>query len=162
MGSSGSSANLSLEAPISADQTEQAPYSADMLAMSILIASATIMVFHNIMWILELCGRLIQQLRLRVRRDDVAQASILNWPQTLPNSRSPTPYCTNPTQASSYSFITLLLSFTTVPILARFTPTFTMSFLFGGQPKLSSEQKIAAAETEVEMVSDMFNRSVSY
>ncbi|KAL4884537.1 mitochondrial import inner membrane translocase subunit tim10 [Aspergillus karnatakaensis] len=33
-----------------------------------------------------------------------------------------------------------------------------MSFLFGGQPKMSSEQKIAAAETEVEMISDMFNR----
>jgi hypothetical protein len=36
----------------------------------------------------------------------------------------------------------------------------TMSFLFGGQPKMSSEQKIAAAETEVEMISDMFNRCV--
>jgi import inner membrane translocase subunit TIM10 len=35
-----------------------------------------------------------------------------------------------------------------------------MSFLFGGQPKMSSEQKIAAAETEVEMISDMFNRCV--
>ena len=35
----------------------------------------------------------------------------------------------------------------------------TMSFsLFGGRPQPSSEQKIAAAETEVEMVSDMFNR----
>ncbi|KAJ5678378.1 uncharacterized protein N7477_004011 [Penicillium maclennaniae] len=33
-----------------------------------------------------------------------------------------------------------------------------MSFLFGGQPKMSSEQKLAAAETEVEMISDMFNR----
>ncbi|KAJ5893387.1 Tim10/DDP family zinc finger-domain-containing protein [Penicillium taxi] len=33
-----------------------------------------------------------------------------------------------------------------------------MSFLFGGQPKLSSEQKIAAAETEVEMIADMFTR----
>jgi import inner membrane translocase subunit TIM10 len=33
-----------------------------------------------------------------------------------------------------------------------------MSFLFGGQPKMSSEQKIAAAETEVEMISDMFTR----
>ncbi|CRG90338.1 Mitochondrial import inner membrane translocase subunit tim10 [Talaromyces islandicus] len=33
-----------------------------------------------------------------------------------------------------------------------------MSFLFGGRPQISSEQKIAAAETEVEMVSDMFNR----
>jgi import inner membrane translocase subunit TIM10 len=33
-----------------------------------------------------------------------------------------------------------------------------MSFLFGGRPQLSSEQKISAAETEVEMVSDMFNR----
>jgi import inner membrane translocase subunit TIM10 len=36
-----------------------------------------------------------------------------------------------------------------------------MSFLFGGKPQLSSEQKIAAAETEVEMVSDMFNRCVT-
>ncbi|RAL00444.1 Tim10/DDP family zinc finger protein [Aspergillus ibericus CBS 121593] len=33
-----------------------------------------------------------------------------------------------------------------------------MSFLFGGPPKMSSAEKIAAAETEVEMVSDMFNR----
>lgn len=33
-----------------------------------------------------------------------------------------------------------------------------MSFLFGGQPKISSAEKIAAAETEVEMVTDMFNR----
>jgi len=33
-----------------------------------------------------------------------------------------------------------------------------MSFLFGGRSQLSSEQKIAAAETEVEMVSDMFYR----
>jgi hypothetical protein len=38
--------------------------------------------------------------------------------------------------------------------------TFTMSFLFGGAPKMSSEQKIAAAETEVEMITDMFNRFV--
>ena len=33
-----------------------------------------------------------------------------------------------------------------------------MSFLFGGPPKVSSAEKIAAAEIEVEMVSDMFNR----
>ncbi|KAL6234102.1 mitochondrial import inner membrane translocase subunit tim10 [Aspergillus navahoensis] len=33
-----------------------------------------------------------------------------------------------------------------------------MSFLFGGAPKMSSEQKIAAAETEVDMITDMFNR----
>ncbi|KAK3167971.1 protein transporter tim10 [Lepraria neglecta] len=34
-----------------------------------------------------------------------------------------------------------------------------MSFLFGGgRPQLSSAEKIAAAETEVEMISDMFNR----
>jgi import inner membrane translocase subunit TIM10 len=34
-----------------------------------------------------------------------------------------------------------------------------MSFLFGGgRPQPSSEQKIAAAENEVEMVSDMFQR----
>ncbi|CAG7935422.1 unnamed protein product [Penicillium nalgiovense] len=33
-----------------------------------------------------------------------------------------------------------------------------MSFLFGGAPKMSSAEKIAAAETEVEMISDMFNR----
>lgn len=37
-----------------------------------------------------------------------------------------------------------------------------MSFLFGGAPKMSSEQKLAAAETEVEMISDMFNRFVEY
>ena len=35
-----------------------------------------------------------------------------------------------------------------------------MSFLFGGAPKMSSAEKIAAAETEVEMISDMFNRYV--
>ncbi|KAI9043077.1 Tim10/DDP family zinc finger protein [Aspergillus affinis] len=33
-----------------------------------------------------------------------------------------------------------------------------MSFLFGGPPKMSSAEKIAAAETEIEMISDMFNR----
>ncbi len=33
-----------------------------------------------------------------------------------------------------------------------------MSFMFGGQPKVSSAEKINAAETEVEMISDMFNR----
>jgi len=33
-----------------------------------------------------------------------------------------------------------------------------MSFLFGGKPQLSSEQKITAAETEVEMISEMFSR----
>ncbi|KAI9837083.1 MAG: protein transporter tim10 [Sarea resinae] len=33
-----------------------------------------------------------------------------------------------------------------------------MSFLFGGRPQPSSAEKIAAAETEVEMISDMFNR----
>jgi len=33
-----------------------------------------------------------------------------------------------------------------------------MSFLFGGRPQLSSAEKLAAAETEVEMVSDLFNR----
>ncbi|KAI9820103.1 MAG: protein transporter tim10 [Thelocarpon impressellum] len=33
-----------------------------------------------------------------------------------------------------------------------------MSFLFGGKPQLSSAEKIAAAELEIEMVSDMFNR----
>jgi hypothetical protein len=36
--------------------------------------------------------------------------------------------------------------------------TSIMSFLFGGAPKMSSAEKIAAAETEVEMISDMFNR----
>ncbi|EEQ86290.1 protein transporter tim10 [Blastomyces dermatitidis] len=33
-----------------------------------------------------------------------------------------------------------------------------MSFLFGGQPKLSSEEKISRAEMEVEMVTDMMTR----
>jgi hypothetical protein len=49
--------------------------------------------------------------------------------------------------------------------ISQFYPnpsTVTMSFLFGGAPKMTSEQKIAAAETEVEMISDMFNRCVSY
>ena len=36
-----------------------------------------------------------------------------------------------------------------------------MSFLFGQRPQPSSAEKIAAAEAEVEMVSDMFNRFVS-
>jgi import inner membrane translocase subunit TIM10 len=31
-------------------------------------------------------------------------------------------------------------------------------FGFGGRPQPTSEQKLAAAEAEVEMVSDMFNR----
>ncbi|KAI5298772.1 protein transporter tim10 [Ascosphaera atra] len=33
-----------------------------------------------------------------------------------------------------------------------------MSFLFGGPPKLSSEEKISRAEMEVEMVTDMLSR----
>ena len=33
-----------------------------------------------------------------------------------------------------------------------------MSFLFGAKPQLSSAEKIAAAELEVDMVSDMLNR----
>ncbi|MCJ1360410.1 MAG: protein transporter tim10 [Icmadophila ericetorum] len=33
-----------------------------------------------------------------------------------------------------------------------------MSFLFGGRPQQSSAEKIAAAESEIEMISDMFNR----
>lgn len=33
-----------------------------------------------------------------------------------------------------------------------------MSFLFGQKPQLSSEQKLSNAETEVEMISDMYNR----
>jgi mitochondrial import inner membrane translocase subunit TIM10 len=36
-----------------------------------------------------------------------------------------------------------------------------MSFLFGQRPQPSSAEKIAAAEAEVEMVSDMFNRCSS-
>jgi len=36
-----------------------------------------------------------------------------------------------------------------------------MSFLgFGGRPQPSSAEKIAAAEAEIEMVSNMFNQSV--
>lgn len=37
-----------------------------------------------------------------------------------------------------------------------------MSFLFGGRPQLSSAEKVAAAELEVEMVSDMLQRYLSY
>lgn len=33
-----------------------------------------------------------------------------------------------------------------------------MSFLFGRQPQISSEQKIAQAEAEIDMVSDMYSR----
>ena len=49
----------------------------------------------------------------------------------------------------------------TLSILSLKTPfkPSKMSFLFGGgRPQLSSAEKIAAAETEVEMISDMFNR----
>ena len=35
-----------------------------------------------------------------------------------------------------------------------------MSWMFGARPPPSSAEKIAAAETELDMVSDMFNRSV--
>ncbi|MCJ1344306.1 protein transporter tim10 [Peltigera leucophlebia] len=35
-----------------------------------------------------------------------------------------------------------------------------MSFLFGAKPQLSSAEKIAAAELEVDMVSDMLNRLI--
>jgi import inner membrane translocase subunit TIM10 len=35
-----------------------------------------------------------------------------------------------------------------------------MSFLFGRQPQISSEQKIAQAEAEIDMVSDMYSRCV--
>lgn len=35
-----------------------------------------------------------------------------------------------------------------------------MSFLFGGKPQLSSEQKIAQAEAEIDMISDMYSRCV--
>lgn len=36
-----------------------------------------------------------------------------------------------------------------------------MSFLgFGGQPQLSSQQKISAAEAELDLVTDMFNKLV--
>ena len=35
-----------------------------------------------------------------------------------------------------------------------------MSFLFGRQSQLSSEQKIAQAEAEIDMVSDMYTRLV--
>jgi import inner membrane translocase subunit TIM10 len=37
-----------------------------------------------------------------------------------------------------------------------------MSFLFGGAPQPSSAQKIAAAEAELDMVTDMFNRQVFF
>ncbi|KAF2713919.1 putative mitochondrial intermembrane space translocase subunit Tim10 [Pleomassaria siparia CBS 279.74] len=35
-----------------------------------------------------------------------------------------------------------------------------MSYLFGGRPQISSEQKIAQAEAEIDMVSDMYTRLV--
>jgi len=37
-----------------------------------------------------------------------------------------------------------------------------MSFLFGQRPQPSSAEKIAAAEAEIDMVSDMYNRCVTY
>jgi mitochondrial import inner membrane translocase subunit TIM10 len=37
-----------------------------------------------------------------------------------------------------------------------------MSFLFGSRPQPSSAEKIAAAEAEIEMVSDMFNRYIYF
>lgn len=36
-----------------------------------------------------------------------------------------------------------------------------MSYLFGGRPQPTSAEKIAAAEAEIDMVSDMYNRWVS-
>lgn len=35
-----------------------------------------------------------------------------------------------------------------------------MSYLFGGRPQISSEEKIRQAELEVEMVTDMMTRYV--
>lgn len=41
--------------------------------------------------------------------------------------------------------------------------TYRMSFFgMGGRPQLSSEQKIAQAEAEIDMVSDMYSRYVSH
>lgn len=54
----------------------------------------------------------------------------------------------------------------TAPNTIRSFPDFSiipvMSFLFGGRPQLSSAEKIAAAELEVEMVSDMLHRCLSF
>jgi import inner membrane translocase subunit TIM10 len=36
-----------------------------------------------------------------------------------------------------------------------------MSFLFGGQPKMTSEEKLANIEAQMEMVSDMYTRYVT-
>ena len=44
------------------------------------------------------------------------------------------------------------------PLCLVYSQTFGMSFLFGGRPQQSSAEKIAAAESEIEMISDMFNR----
>ena len=46
-------------------------------------------------------------------------------------------------------------------IVHYFSSLPNMSFLFGGRPQLSSAEKISAAESEIEMVSDMFNRYVT-
>ncbi len=69
----------------------------------------------------------------------------------------------SPTDRISTSSQSTQLEFATSITLVRPLPprTSTMSFLFGSRPQLSSAEKIAAAETEVEMVSDMFNRYLS-
>jgi hypothetical protein len=54
--------------------------------------------------------------------------------------------------------ITYTLPYTLQHTTYHLSSTIIMSFLFGGAPKMSSAEKIAAAETEVEMISDMFNR----
>lgn len=46
-------------------------------------------------------------------------------------------------------------------INASYPHAINMSFLFGRQPQLSSEQKIAQAEAEIDMVSDMYSRFVN-
>ena len=66
-------------------------------------------------------------------------------------------------KANSSSLTRRNSSLTTFPSfeLKRIQSGFKMSYLFGaGRPQPSSAEKIAAAETEVELVSDMFNRSV--
>jgi hypothetical protein len=59
----------------------------------------------------------------------------------------------------SFSGKSDLLLIRTEDLHRQALPVFKMSFLFGGgRPQPTSEQKIAAAENEVEMVSDMFQR----
>jgi import inner membrane translocase subunit TIM10 len=77
-------------------------------------------------------------------------------PSRIPNSQSiviPQPHTT--LNNNRFALLT-----TSSRRTARTNPqsTLRMSYLFGGRPQVSSEQKIAQAEAEIDMVSDMYTR----